>query len=71
MFTRRTPEDRLLTDARRNISKMTPEAARAYSVSVWAYGGQIAENPSGHPEDDLGEWDMVLAVLQAVREHLG
>lgn len=71
MFTRRAPDSQLLTDARRRIAKMSPQAAREYSVTVWAYGMRIAENPSEHLEDDLGEWDMALAVLQAVRERLG
>lgn len=69
MFSRRI-EDRLLTDARRRIAKMTPEAARQYGASVWAYGWRIAETPSEQLEDDLGEWDVALAVLQAVREKM-
>ncbi|MEV6309968.1 hypothetical protein AB0M10_15385 [Streptomyces sp. NPDC051840] len=70
MFTRRSPDSQLLTDARRRIGRMTPEAAREYSITVWAYGMRIAETPSPHIEDDLGEWDMCLAVLQAVHERL-
>ncbi|MEW1922243.1 hypothetical protein [Streptomyces sp. NPDC088360] len=50
---------------------MTPQAAREYSVTVWAYGMRVAENPGAHIEDDLGEWDMALASLQAIRERLG
>jgi hypothetical protein len=49
---------------------MTPDAAREYSITVWAYGMRVAENPSEHKEDDLGEWDVALAVLQAVREKI-
>ncbi|WP_405667986.1 hypothetical protein [Streptomyces sp. NBC_00055] len=49
---------------------MTPQAAREYSISVWAYGMRVAENPSEHLEDDLGEMDLALAALQAVRERL-
>ncbi|MGW3860683.1 hypothetical protein ACWEDZ_04275 [Streptomyces sp. NPDC005047] len=70
MFTRRSPDDQLLIDARRRIAKMTPEAAREYSITVWAYGMRVAEQPSQHLDDDLGEWDMAIAVLQAVRERL-
>ena len=70
MFSTRRIEDRLLNDARRRIARMTPEAAREYSISVWAYGMRVAENPSEHLEDDLGEMDMALATLQAVRERL-
>lgn len=69
MFSRRT-EDQLLNDARRRIAKMTPDAAREYSITVWAYGMRVAENPSQYKEDDLGEWDVALAVLQAVRERI-
>ncbi|MEU1552163.1 hypothetical protein ABZ517_05500 [Streptomyces scabiei] len=64
-------DDRLLAAARRRIAKMTPEAAREYSISVWAYGMRVAENPSEHLDDDLGEMDMALATLQAVRDRLG
>ncbi|MGW3272278.1 hypothetical protein ACWDFH_12500 [Streptomyces kronopolitis] len=49
---------------------MTPQAAREYSITVWAYGMRIAEQPGERIEDDLGEWDMAAAVLQAVRERL-
>lgn len=70
MFTRRSPDDQLLTEARRRIGRMTPQAAREYSISVWAYGMRVAENPSEHLEDDLGEMDLALAALQAVRERL-
>ena len=70
MFTRRTADTKLLNDARRRIAKMSPEAAREYSATVWAYGWRIAENPSEHPQDDLAEWDIALAVLQAVRERM-
>lgn len=70
MFTRRSAEDQLLIDARRRIAKMTPQAAREYSITVWAYGMRIAEQPGERIEDDLGEWDMAAAVLQAVRERL-
>ncbi|MFH9731855.1 hypothetical protein [Streptomyces sp. NPDC017260] len=69
MFSRRV-QNRLLDDARRRISKMTPEAAREYGVSVWAYGWRIAETPSEHLEDDLGEWDVALATLQAIRDRM-
>ena len=69
MFSRRL-EEQLLTDARRRIAKMTPEAAREYSISVWAYGMRVAENPAEHLEDDLGEIDMALATLQAVRDRM-
>ncbi|WP_406362442.1 hypothetical protein [Streptomyces sp. NBC_01579] len=70
MFTRRSPDEQLLTEARRRIGRMTPQAAREYSISVWAYGMRVAENPSEHLEDDLGEMDLALAALQAVRERL-
>ncbi|WP_326745316.1 hypothetical protein [Streptomyces sp. NBC_01760] len=70
MFTRRSADDQLLTEARRRIATMTPQTAREYSITVWAYGMRIAENPSKHIEDDLGEWDMALAALQAIRERL-
>lgn len=63
-------EDRLLADARRRIAKMSPDKAREYSITVWAYGMRVAENPSQYLDDDLGEWDMALATLQAVRERL-
>jgi len=63
-------ENQLLADARRRIAKMSPDSAREYSVSVWAYGMRVAENPSEHLEDDLGEMDMALATLQAVRDRL-
>ncbi|MGW3153734.1 hypothetical protein [Streptomyces sp. NPDC001089] len=49
---------------------MTPEAAREYSISVWAYGMRVAENPAEHLDDDLGEWAMALATLQAVSERM-
>ena len=49
---------------------MTPEAAREYGISVWAYGWRIAETPSEKLEDDLGEWDMALATLQAIRDRM-
>jgi hypothetical protein len=52
------------------MARMSPEAAREYSVSVWAYGMRVAENPAEHLTDDLGEWDMALATLQAVRERM-
>ncbi|MFJ4739092.1 hypothetical protein [Streptomyces sp. NPDC088775] len=71
MFTRRTADNQLLIDARRRIAKMTPKAAREYSITVWAYGMRVAENPSEHLDDDLGEWDMALATLQAVRDRMG
>ncbi|WP_411087805.1 hypothetical protein [Streptomyces sp. 061-3] len=70
MFTRRSPDDQLLTEARRRIGRMSPRAAREYSISVWAYGMRVAEQPSEHLEDDLGEMDLALAALQAVRERL-
>ncbi|MGW3763098.1 hypothetical protein [Streptomyces sp. NPDC005131] len=70
MFTRRSADDQLLSDARRRIARMTPQAAREYSISVWAYGMRVAEQPSEHLEDDLGEMDLALATLQAVRERL-
>ncbi|MET7631782.1 hypothetical protein ABZS53_15200 [Streptomyces sp. NPDC005499] len=70
MFTRRSPDDQLLTEARRRIATMSPQAARDYSISVWAYGMRVAEQPSEHLEDDLGEMDLALAALQAVRERL-
>lgn len=70
MFTRHTADSQPLTDARRRLAKMTPEAAREYSITVWAYGMRVAENPSEYVEDDLGEWDVALAVLQAVREKI-
>lgn len=69
MFSRQL-ENQLLADARRRIAKMSPDSAREYSVSVWAYGMRVAENPSEHLEDDLGEMDMALATLQAVRDRL-
>ncbi|MGW6404489.1 hypothetical protein [Streptomyces sp. NPDC055134] len=43
---------------------MTPDAAREYAVSVWAFGILAGR------DDDLGEWDMALATLQAVRERV-
>ncbi|WP_329147219.1 hypothetical protein OIU91_16700 [Streptomyces sp. NBC_01456] len=49
---------------------MTPQAAREYSISVWAYGMRLAENPSENTEDDLGEMDIALAALRAIRERL-
>jgi hypothetical protein len=70
VFTRRTADNQLLTDARRRIAKMSPDSAREYAITVWAYGMRVAEQPTQHIEDDLGEWDMALAVLQAVRERL-
>lgn len=68
--TRRESDNPYLTDARRRIAKMAPDAAREYSISVWAYGMRVAETPSEHLDDDLGEWDMALATLQAVRERM-
>jgi hypothetical protein len=70
VFTRRESPNPYLNDARRRIAKMAPDAAREYAVSVWAYGMRVAENPGEHLDDDLGEWDMALATLQAVRERL-
>lgn len=70
MFTRRRPDDDLLDTARRRIAKMTPQAAREYGISVWAYGMRLAENPSENVEDDLGEMDLALAALHAIRERL-
>lgn len=70
MFTRRSADEQLLTDARRRIARMSPEAAREYSITVWAYGMRVAEQPSGHIQDDLGEMDLALATLRAVRERL-
>lgn len=70
MFTRRDTPNTYLSDARRRIAKMSPDAAREYSISVWAYGMRVAENPAEHLEDDLGEWDLALATLQAVRERM-
>lgn len=70
MFTRRDHDDELLDTARRRIAKMTPQAAREYSISVWAYGMRLAENPSENTEDDLGEMDIALAALRAIRERL-
>jgi hypothetical protein len=49
---------------------MAPDAAREYAISVWVYGMRTAEQPGEHLDDDLGEWDMALATLTAVREHL-
>ncbi|MEV6702609.1 hypothetical protein AB0M68_36685 [Streptomyces sp. NPDC051453] len=69
-MTRREPDNPYLTDARRRVAPMAPDAAREYAVSVWAYGIRTAEQLSENLTDDLGEWDMVLATLQAVREHL-
>lgn len=68
--TRREPDNPYLSDARRRIAKMAPDAAREYSISIWAYGMRVAENPAGQLSDDLGEWDMALATLQAVRERM-
>ncbi|MEV5264804.1 hypothetical protein [Streptomyces werraensis] len=68
--TRRDPANQYLNEARRRIAKMDPIAAREYSISVWAYGMRVAENPAEHLDDDLGEWDMALATLQAVRERM-
>lgn len=70
MFSRREPVNPYLADARRRIGAMSPDAAREYAISVWAYGMRTAEQPGEHLDDDLGEWDMALATLQAVREHL-
>lgn len=70
MFQRRDTVNPYLNDARRRISRMSPDAAREYSVSVWAYGMRVAENPAEHLSDDLGEWDMALATLQAVKERM-
>ncbi|MET9360402.1 hypothetical protein ABZX93_05785 [Streptomyces sp. NPDC006632] len=70
MFTRRSTDEQLLTEARRRIAKMSPGAAREYSITVWAYGMRVAEQPSEHIEDDLGEMDLALATLRAVRERL-
>lgn len=72
MFSTRTapPANPHLTGARRRIAKMSPEAAREYAISIWAYGMRVAETPAEHLEDDLGEWDMALATLQAVRERM-
>lgn len=50
---------------------MSPDQAREYSITVWAYGMRLAETPSEYLDDDLGEWAMALATLQAVRERLG
>ncbi|MGW1261208.1 hypothetical protein ACWD7Y_04505 [Streptomyces drozdowiczii] len=49
---------------------MSPDQAREYSITVWAYGMRVAENPSKYLDDDLGEWEMALATLQAVHERL-
>ncbi|MGW1180163.1 hypothetical protein [Streptomyces drozdowiczii] len=70
MFSRRTTDNTYLTDARRRIANMSPDKAREYSITVWAYGMRVAENPSAYLDDDLGEWDMALATLQAIRERL-
>ncbi|WNI17642.1 hypothetical protein [Actinacidiphila sp. ITFR-21] len=68
--TRREPENPYLDEARRRIGKMTLDAAREYSISIWAYGMRVAENPTEYLDDDLGEWDMALATLQAIRERM-
>lgn len=68
--TRREPVNPYLKEARQRIAKWTPDAAREYSISVWAYGMRVAETPAEHLDDDLGEWDMALATLQAVRERM-
>lgn len=71
MFTRREEAPNpYLADARRRIAKMSSDSAREYSISVWAYGMRVAETPAEHLADDLGEWDMALATLQAVRERM-
>lgn len=63
-------EDQLLADARRHLAKVSPDAARKSCANVWAYGMRVAENPSEHLEDDLGDLDMNLATLQAVGQRL-
>ncbi|MFF1693109.1 hypothetical protein ACFVXC_05705 [Streptomyces sp. NPDC058257] len=70
MFSKRDPSNPYLADARRRISKMSPQAAREYSVTIWGYGMRVAENPAEHLADDLSEWDMAMATLQAVRERM-
>jgi hypothetical protein len=70
VFSRREPDNPYLSDARRCIAHMAPDAAREYAISVWVYGMRTAEQPGEHLDDDLGEWDMALATLTAVREHL-
>jgi hypothetical protein len=68
VFARRETENPYLPDARRRIATMDPDAAREYSISIWAYGMRVTQSPAEHLADDLGEWDMALASLQAVRE---